>query len=168
MNNDEAIKMLELYRSTACDTCRAKIPCCEFNKCKLLTAIGIAIDKLKEEKAVDNLMRAAIDTNKRAQREKKGGDFFDKFESMLDNIFEKVAAEEEKRKFQQLKDEGIIGEVVLFANPEHAGELGYFLHASKIKANVIYTSLVDVGTILATTDKSFVDNVEETTKYYGG
>lgn len=70
MNNDEAIKMLENYRNTACVTCRAEIPSCEFNKCKLLTAIGIAIDKFKEEKAIDNLMRAAIDTNERAQREK--------------------------------------------------------------------------------------------------
>ena len=70
ITNNEAIRILERYIDNERSICRVKVPSCELHKCDLLIATGVAIDKLKEEKALDNLMRAAIDTNDRAQREK--------------------------------------------------------------------------------------------------
>lgn len=68
----------------------------------------------------------------------------------------------ERAKIKELREHGIIGNVVLFVHPKHRGIIEEALFRAGIRRiPVIYTNFVEETNLIASTDKDLVENCKK-------
>ena len=83
--------------------------------------------------------------------------------SEVDDLLKQLKQIEEKMRFEELKNKGIIANVALVVNPKNKGVLEEALYSAGIKRiPVIYTPVIEEDKILGITDKEYVERIKET------
>lgn len=87
---------------------------------------------------------------------------FDDNESMMQTIIDSLVKAEEELKYRDLRNKGIISDVVLVINPEHKGAIEQALYSAGIKKiPIIYVDYVELDKAYAITDKNMVENIKK-------
>lgn len=89
------------------------------------------------------------------------------FKDWWDDILEKMQEENDKRSFQDAKDQSKIDEVILIANPKHKGILSDVLYQITGRIDVIWASVCEEDKLYMITDKETIKNIRESWKWSG-
>jgi len=82
-------------------------------------------------------------------------------ESMMQKMIDSLVKAEEELKYKELRDKGIISDMVLVMNPEHKGAVEQALFSAGIKKiPIIYVDWVESDKVYAITDKNMVENIK--------
>ena len=86
----------------------------------------------------------------------------DDMSQMINDVINKCLEIEEKRKIQELKEQGIIVDAVLLCNPKHKKVLSDALHEIGIKKiPIVWEKYIEDDKIYMVTDKDLVDNIKD-------
>lgn len=90
-------------------------------------------------------------------------------DSMMQEMIDTLLKAEEELKYKELRDKGIISDVVLVLNPEHKGVIEQALYSAGIKRMpIIYTDCVESDKAYAITDKHLVENIKNSMSWEEG
>lgn len=85
----------------------------------------------------------------------------------FDNILEKMREENDKRIYQDVKDQGRIDEAILIAHPKHKDILGDALYQITGRIDVVWSSVCEEDKLYMITDKETIKNIREYWKWSG-
>lgn len=81
---------------------------------------------------------------------------------LINYMINRVMELEEQKKFQELKDKGIIVDAVLICNPKHKGVLNGALHEMGIKKiPIVWENCVEDDKLYMVTDKDLVEHIKQ-------
>lgn len=90
-------------------------------------------------------------------------------ESMIQTMMDTLLKAEEELKYKELRDKGIISDVVLVLNSEHKGVIEQELYSAGIKRiPIIYSDCVEPDKAYAITDKYLVKNIKKSLSWEEG
>ena len=82
-------------------------------------------------------------------------------ESMMQKMIDTLVKAEEELKYKELRNKGIISDMVLVLNSEHKGVIEQALYSAGIKKiPIIYVDYVELDKAYAITDKNMVENIK--------
>lgn len=88
---------------------------------------------------------------------------------MIQKMVESLVKAEEELKYKELRDQGIISDVVLVMSPEHKGVIEQALYSAGIKKiPIIYVDYVEIDKAYAITDKELVENIKKNLNWEEG
>lgn len=90
-------------------------------------------------------------------------------ESMIQEMIESLVKAEEELKYIELRNKGIISDVVLVMNSGHKGVIEQALYSAGIKKiPIIYVDYVEMDKAYAITDKHLVENIKNNLSWEDG